>query len=198
MEDIDFQEFNRLYEENGYVVIRKFVKPFMVNYLSEYFKMMKINNRLRDGDAQVKLSDVIYGDPAFDTFLKVSTDKISKYTGFKLFPTYTYARIYKTGSDLPIHKDRPACEHSCTVCLGGTYDTPWPIWLKNPDKKNVLIKAVLNPGDMVIYKGNKLEHWREKFEGTELYQLFMHYVDSEGEYKSQIYDSRSNLGSVRK
>ena len=47
---------------------------------------------------------------------------------------------------------------------------------------------------MLVYSGCELEHWREKFEGNMQYQLFMHYVDSEGKYNDRIYDGRPNLG----
>ena len=42
---------------------------------------------------------------------------MEKETGLKVLPTYTYARIYKTGDILERHKDRPSCEISTTVNL---------------------------------------------------------------------------------
>ena len=47
---------------------------------------------------------------------------------------------------------------------------------------------------MVVYHGTALEHWRDKFEGTTQYQLFMHYVDAQGEFKERVFDGRPNLG----
>ena len=35
-----------------------------------------------------------------------------KTTGLKLYPAYTYARIYKKGDELKRHKDRFSCEIS--------------------------------------------------------------------------------------
>ena len=54
--------------------------------------------------------------------------------------------------------------------------------------------VVLEEGDCVVYQGNKLNHWRDHFEGTDYYQLFMHYVEAEGQYKDKIFDSRPYFG----
>jgi alkylated DNA repair dioxygenase AlkB len=107
-------------------------------------------------------------------------------------PQYTYARIYKNGSDLKIHTDRPECQYSVTLCLGGEYEKPWPIWIKDYSGKSH--EVPLDEGDCVVYHGTELEHWRDKFEGEMQYQLFMHYVDSEGKYKDRVFDGRPNLG----
>ena len=53
---------------------------------------------------------------------------MEKLTGLKLYPAYTYARIYKKGDDvLKRHKDRFSCEISTTMNLGGD---DWPIYLR--------------------------------------------------------------------
>ena len=57
-------------------------------------------------------------------------------TGLKLVPTYAYCRLYKNGNILRRHKDRPSCEISTTIHLGGT---PWPIFM---DDTEVLLEVV--------------------------------------------------------
>ena len=52
---------------------------------------------------------------------------MEKATGLKLYPAYTYARIYKKGDELKRHKDRFSCEISTTMNLGGD---DWPIYLE--------------------------------------------------------------------
>jgi hypothetical protein len=37
----------------------------------------------------------------------------------KLYPAYTYTRLYKKGDELKRHKDRFSCEISTTMNLGG-------------------------------------------------------------------------------
>ena len=80
------------------------------------------------------------------------------------------ARIYKKGDILARHKDRFSCEISTTLNLGGD---PWPIFV-DPTGKNgqAGIKVELDPGDMLIYSGCDLEHWREEFKGKDCGQVF--------------------------
>lgn len=182
------------YETQGFIHIRQFIPQFMVEYFREYLHTLKINNKLELGDAQVPESDCLYGDPAFDTFMLMSTNFISKIVNKKLLPAYTYARIYHNGAELLPHLDREQCEHSVTLSLGGEYDSIWPIWAKHPEKHDNPIMIDLYPGDVMIYKGTEIYHWRDKFLGKSQYQLFMHFVDNDGKYADQLYDTRPYIG----
>ena len=133
--------------------------------------------------------------------------KMEKLTGLKLIPTYSYARIYKRGDILKRHKDRFSCEISTTMNLGGD---PWPIYIeanKNvgiPDGKkytavsaNIGSKVTLQPGDMLVYKGMILEHWRDTFLGKDCAQVFLHYNDinsKTGNAEQNQFDGRPHLG----
>ena len=180
------------FQESGFDVIRRYLIPSFTHYLRNYFTLRVQNDPSLGGDSQAPNSHCVYGDPAFDMVMAMSTPDMGSIVGKKLIPQYTYARIYKSGSVLERHKDRPECEYSVSLCLGGDYKTSWPIWIK--DFSGDDHKVVLDEGDMLVYQGTKLEHWREEFEGNALYQLFMHYVDAEGEFKDRVYDGRDNLG----
>jgi hypothetical protein len=56
----------------------------------------------------------------------------------------------------------------------------------------------MEPGDMIIYKGCEIEHWREPFKGLNHAQLFMHYNRKDGlyEFNEDVdkYDGRPLLG----
>ena len=115
------------------------------------------------------------------------------HTGLKLSPTYSYARIYKKGDDLKRHKDRFSCEISTTLNLGGD---PWPIYLEpSGEEGKEGIKVDLEPGDMLVYRGIDLEHWRYKFEGENCGQVFLHYNNEEHPDASKNKnDGRVHLG----
>ena len=137
-------------------------------------------------DEQVPNTYSHYSDIAMETLLQEVKPVMQKHTGLKLSPTYSYARIYKKGDILKRHKDRPSCEISTTVNLGGD---PWPIFIDGTGSNNVIdeyknihkpgapkgIKVNLKPGDMLIYSGCELEHWREPFQGQLCGQVFLHY-----------------------
>jgi len=145
-----------------------------------------------------------YSDPAMETLLMKLKEKTEKTTNKTLIENYSYARIYKKGDVLKRHKDRFSCEFSTTLNLGGD---KWPIYINPDEKKGVHqiqkyqpsndkgVKVILNPGDMLVYRGDLLEHWRELFEGEHCVQVFLHYNDvkTKGADKN-AYDTRPHLG----
>ena len=133
-----------------------------------------------------------YGDLIFDTLLLGKVKQLSRITETRLVPQYSYHRLYTNGSELVRHKDRESCEISLTLCLGYDSDDSWPIWFEDSDGKEVSVE--LQPGDMVIYKGCELDHWREPFKGKNHAQVFLHYNDATGKYGQQKYDGRWCLG----
>ena len=125
----------------------------------------------------------------FLPFVKLLVKKIShvnELLGEEVLPTYTYARVYKNGSVLERHRDRPACEISFTINL--EKDTDWPLYFQRPDNSEA--QAELTPGDAVLYLGCQADHWRNKFEGKEHTQLFMHYVRSNGTKSWAFFDKQ--------
>ena len=184
----------------NYKVVKEAISFELANFLFNYFLLkreavyyMYSNNWMYDNgvlgtwkDEQVPNTYSIYGDPVFDTLLMKVLPVMQRETGLDVIPTYSYARIYKKGDILKRHKDRPSCEISTTLNLGGD---PWPIFLEGK-------QVDLNIGDMLIYEGCKLEHWRDEFEGEHCGQVFLHYNDVNGQFKDiNIFDGRDKLGT---
>jgi len=134
-----------------------------------------------------------YANMAFETLLLKLQPVMEKTTGLKLYPNYTYARIYKPGDELKRHKDRFSCEISTTLNLGGD---KWPIFIEPSQKKGMKgVSVNLQPGDMLVYRGNILEHWREPFKGKDCAQVFLHYNNSKTKgSKENMFDKRPHLG----
>lgn len=161
--------------QNNYLYIPGFINPQKALDLTKEFKEHCIKFKLQ-GDPQVPNSHAMYDFMSFVRLLVEKVPEVSELLGEKVLPTYTYARIYKEGSELLRHRDRPACEISLTLNL--SKDKDWPIYFQRPDKSETSVE--LNPGDAVMYLGCQADHWRNKFEGQECVQLFMHYVRSYG------------------
>ena len=191
-----------------YKVIRKAISEELAQFVYEYFLMKrKVARKFYDdryispynydwgvwNDEFVPETYSHYCDIAMDTLLKKLKPLMEDETGLKLNETYSYARIYKKGDILARHKDRYSCEISTTLNLGG--DT-WPIFLEpSGEEGKDGVKIVLEPGDMLIYKGMDLEHWREAFEGENCGQVFLHYNDaSDKNAEENKYDGRPFLG----
>jgi hypothetical protein len=138
-------------------------------------------------DSQTTNTYSHYGDLAMDTLLQVLRPEIERQTKMKLVPTYSYQRIYKKGDILKRHKDRMSCEISGTLNLGGDH---WPIFVKKDNKE---IKIDLKPGDILLYHGCELEHWREPFLGNFCVQVFLHY-NQKNSKNPNLWDGRPHPG----
>ena len=196
------------FKKNKYTVLKNVISKDVADMAYSYFlNKRKVARVLFDeryispftdyygvwNDEQVPNTYSHYADMLMETLLEKVKPTMEKHTGLKLSPTYSYARIYKNGDVLARHKDRYSCEISTTLNLGGD---SWPIYLDPTGKEGQAgIKVDLEPGDMLIYSGCELEHWREEFKGKDCGQVFLHYNKSSSKKaKENLYDGRPFAG----
>ena len=212
------------FKKNKYQVIRNAISKELANLAYSYLQIsaeadywMITNQVTHDKnplvgnfkDKQVPGSYAKYADRLMETLLVKVIPIMKAKTELNLIPTYSYTRLYRKGNILKRHKDRPSCEISTTLNLGGDN---WDIFLDPTGTNNVIdeyknihkpnapkgIKISLKPGDMLIYSGCELEHWREPFQGNLCGQVFLHYNHANGPYaKTNLYDKRPMLGIVK-
>lgn len=209
------------FKKKKYIIIKKALSNEMSYFCTRYFTFKRqVARTLIEGkyispfekifgtweDPQVPNTYSHYADLVMEVLLVELMPLMQKITKLKLIPNYSYARIYKKGDILVRHKDRFSCEISTTLNLGGD---PWPIYLDPTGSNNVIdeykniikpnapkgIKILLEPGDMLVYRGNELEHWREPFEGENCCQVFLHYnnMNTKGANEN-LFDTRPHLG----
>lgn len=179
----------QFFDTNGYVVLHNVLTKEKCDSLVEYMFDLHKNNKLVK-DEQCPLSDSVYGDEIFDDLLQKFTGPIGNHIGKTLIPTYTYARIYRRGEILKKHKDRPACEISATLTLGFEAKKLWNIFFD--EEKEICVD--LQVGEMAVYKGCEILHWRQQFKGEWHVQVFFHYVDADGPYTHHAKDGREGYG----
>lgn len=171
--------------DNNYIYIPNFISVDRARELANKFTNFCINNNI-EGDTQAENSHAAYNYIDFLELLCEKTPEVSKFLGESVLPTYSYARVYKEGSDLQHHVDRDACEISLTLHLAG--DTDWPIYIQKPNGETA--KLSLNSGDAMMYLGCDADHWRDKFDGSRYVQVFLHYVRSRGDRNYAVFDNR--------
>ena len=209
------------FKEKKYLVIKKAISFELANFAFNYLllkrdavKWMQSNNYISEftpgfgswKDKQIPNTYSIYSDMFMETLMMKVLPVMQQHTDMNLMPCYTYTRVYKKGDVLKRHSDRPSCEISTTLHLGGE---PWPIFLDPTGQKTVVdehkqihkpnapkgISIDLEVGDMLVYSGCELEHWREPFEGDNCAQVFLHYNNVDGPFGTQNkFDKRPLLG----
>jgi hypothetical protein len=198
------------FKKNKYTIIKKAISKDLASFIANYFLMQKqvydscrqeryispyetLLGYYEGENEQIPHTYSCYSDIAMETLLLKCQPVMEKATGLKLYPAYTYARIYKYGDELKRHKDRFSCEISTTMNLGGD---DWPIYLEPSGKEGMKgIKVDLKPGDMLVYSGCELEHWRKPFKGKECIQVFLHYNNRKTPgAENNMFDKRPHLG----
>ena len=115
--------------------------------------------------------------------------------------TYSFSRKYERGAYLKAHADRPSCEISATLCLDYKTDDnkPWSIWVDNtydyvnnpseifddtqavPIRQRKTARRIdLEVGDLLLYQGPNVAHWREYLLGEYSYHIFLHFLNVNG------------------
>ena len=185
-------ETHEQFEAQGYTVVKSLLDANTARALKE-FAQMRAAGGTAPSDRQVPGTPAAYADPVMEKVLRDLVSAVEKASGRKLFPTYSYFRVYRHGDILARHKDRPACEISVSVCLGYRAPETWPLYVDGPAGP---FAAKLEPGDGLLYKGTECPHWREAFEGESATQVFFHYVDQNGPYAEWRFDKRSDSARV--
>jgi hypothetical protein len=186
------------FKTDGYCVVENVINIDLRNVITQYALFDEMQNFTPELEhEQVPNAHSRYGDPAMEAMLLHLHDIMEKNTGLTLFPTYSYYRVYRNGDELAPHNDRESCEISATLCFNVSYDTNefgWPIFMNGSS-------VILNPGDMVIYRGCDLPHWRDKLlHNEEIWHVqgFFHYVDANGPYSNFKFDKRESIGAITK
>ena len=212
-----------MFSKKKYQIIEKAISYELANFAFNYFLLkrdavvwMRKNHYIPESspnfghwkDPQVPNTYSCYSDMFMETLLMKVLPIMQQQTGLRLVPTYTYTRIYKKGDILYRHKDRSSCEISTTINLGGD---PWSIFIDPTGTDNILsgrdtttvvkpnapegVEVQLGVGDMLVYSGCELEHWRTAFEGNLCVQTFLHYNHADGKFAEiNKFDKRPMLG----
>jgi len=192
------------------IFIKEFLPKQILNLAYSYSVIKYSNQKTFKIDNQTKSLISEHGDFLMETLMDMSTPVVEQNVGKKLWPTYSFFRIYDKGSDLKIHTDRESCEYTVALCLGADpVDEPYEIFVgeedKNSDykyfnKKGKLTRCKIEhkfpmvPNNAVIFKGMKKIHWREICNHDHFITVFLHYVDKDGSYKEYKFDKRPALG----
>lgn len=182
-----------LFKKNGYCVIESAISPELRDFVTQYALFDEMQN-FTAVDQQVPDAHSVYGDPAMETMLLHLQKIIEENTGLTVEPTYSYYRVYRNGDRLDNHTDRPSCEISATMCFNYSYDDnkfSWPIYMAgNP--------VTLKPGDLVVYRGCDLDHWRnELVHNDDIWHVqgFFHFINANGPFSEFKFDCRETIGS---
>jgi hypothetical protein len=177
-------------------VIKNAVSLDICDFISAEFRMMDSCIDIMNPDAGKEQgmaeSFSVYSPLFIETLSLLIQPQVEAAVNKTLYPSYSYGRIYRTGAVLHPHYDRRSSEYTVSVTLDKD-DVDWLLCVKHED--DTIERVLLEKGDMLIYPGNKLPHWRKgAFNGNEQIQAFIQYVDANGTNADLKWDGRPAMG----
>lgn len=175
------------------IIVRNALSAETCKVIERYCIIREKRSEVYGDDVAIRENDSvgaysIYADPMTESLMLFLMNGIEESISAKLLPTYSFFRVYRNGNSLVRHTDREACEVTASIFLAKGYDgADWPLFIDGQE-------ISLGVGDMVIYKGADLDHWRENFpfDGYHI-QAFVHYVLKDGEFSEWKLDKRKSI-----
>ena len=180
----------QVFARQGFVLVKQLAPAQALARARDHLLARASAGTVITDDEQVPGTPSVYGGVVLDGLMEELRPTVEHCTGLRLYPTYSYGRLYRHGDTLPRHHDRSACEISVSINLSHEPDEPWPLHLQF-GQHDVCVK--LRPGDALLYRGIELAHWREPYTGERQAQLFLHYVDQDGPFAEEKFDRRPAL-----
>ena len=170
----------------GLVHLKRLMTPDAARSLAAELVERRSRGQL-SADGSVRGAWAAYADPIFQILLLRTQPILERIVAADLYPTYSYARVYERGNDLPSHVDREACEVSVSLALGAEGEHRWPFCV---EYGGAVYEVELEPGDAVVYLGHDCRHWRGALEADWSAHVFLHYVFADGLFTDFKFDQR--------
>ncbi len=196
------------------IFIEQFLPEELCSFLYSYCVLKYSNPKKIKMDTSTASLIGVYSDPAMETLLASSTSVIENNVGKKLWPANSFLRIYDKGSDLKSHTDRPSCEYTVALCLGGDpIDKPYSLYIGTEDKDskykyfdeldnyiglNIDYEFPMVKNNALVFQGLDVPHWREYCTHDHFITVFLHYVEQDGKFKHLKFDGREMLSLPKK
>lgn len=184
-----------MFKTHGVVKVPSVLDSNTCDLLTNYIRLKAITKRkVRNGNDPLSGVHREYGDPMMETLLSRFTPVVEQATGLQLWPTLSFCYHYTNGNILTPHTDRSSCEIVAGLCLGADQEfrdnnKSWPLQIAGVEN------IELDYGDMLIFRGHKMQHWRDRFNGQWFVSAILGYVDQNGPYAFQKFDQRAHLGA---
>jgi len=188
---------DKVIDNKDYIIIKQAFSQEMCEFFADY-----ANLKARIKPNRWKYSDPLknihreYGDALMETCLSHLTPRVEQAVGFELWPTLSFYYVYRNGDSLAAHTDRSSCQIVAGLCIGADMaykknQGTWPLWFNFKGRKK---SVAVDYGDLVIFRGHEIEHWRESFTGVWFVSAIFGFVEKNGPYAFQKYDQRKMLG----
>ena len=153
--------WRRELREQGFAVLRDLFSPLFLAAVRAYYRRLETEGYLLGGDERRRGAPLLYDEPLLRFLAGGLVPVVSRVTGSRPRATFTYLRVYDPGAILGTHRDQPSCRWNVDLVVGGEprpeRRNAWPLWL---DGRRGPEPVRLGLGDGLLYRGDRLQHWR--------------------------------------
>jgi hypothetical protein len=150
--------------DQRYTTLRHVIAPLQIAAARRYYRDAISEGYLVPGDAEWPNRPFSSRDPIGNFFHTQMNGLISEIAGTPLKPSFSFFASYRTGAELPPHRDRDQCEYAMSILVDFSPEpddqSPWPIFVQPPGAPSAT-PVPLGIGDAVLYYGREVRHHRE-------------------------------------
>lgn len=166
--------------DTGYIFIERLIEPSLARVMYKTLLLQQWRGEcFRDNHIPTAAS--VSNEAVTDALLLELLTRMEEISECRLVPAYSYARIYFHGDTMIRHRDRGSCEVSVSIHLGKDGGESCLCFAPNA-------KVQMEEGDGAVYLGCETEHWRDRFTGNTMGQIFLHYVVAGGRFSGLYFD----------
>ena len=153
--------WRRELRDHGFAVLGDLFSPVFLAAMRAYYRRLESEGYLLGGDERRRGAPLLYDEPLLGFLAGRLVPIVSRVTGSRPRATFTYLRVYDPGATLGTHRDQPSCRWNVDLVVGGEprpeRRNAWPLWL---DGRRGPEPVRLGLGDGVLYRGDRVLHWR--------------------------------------
>ena len=150
------------FADREYVPVRRLIPAHRLVALRRYYGALVRQGRARPGDAHVESRHAMHREPLTGAFHADLVPVVARLTGEAWKPSYSHFASYLPGACVPRHKDREPGQLALLVAVDASPlpgGSTWPFHLE--DERGRVATLRLEAGDGLIFRGDRLAHWRE-------------------------------------
>lgn len=149
-----------------YTVLESVLHPYQLAAVRRFTRALVGEGYLPFGDAEWPLRYFAGNEPLTRWYHEQLLPLMIRLAGEPLRPTFTFLASYRPGAILPPHRDREECEFSVSLLVDYTPEpedtSDWPLVVELPESGQT-IPVRLGIGDLLLYRGRELLHYRDAF-----------------------------------
>lgn len=169
------------------ITISNFLEKDFLTFIQDYFSI-KVNSGQYDRHLNKFLYGYrFYGDHLVETILQDSCASLAEITKTQIIPTYSLTYLCMYGDEYQKENDSSS-EISTLLCLGVSEDVDRISVYDKEEEYNI------NSGDIIIYNTRDTRLKINSIKNKWLLIAELNFVDFNGPYKNNIYDTRPYLG----